>query len=73
MVESLKHFLIGSSVPPEQIEFIINSVQEIKGQSYMSGYKDAVRARRRRDELKNRRIKNSVKRFLDYIHDITHG
>jgi len=54
-------------------EAIKNSLQDMDADSWYNGFQERIRQQRKRKMLSGYRRGAFIKRFLDYVSDLTHG
>lgn len=69
---SLQDFLQSCKIPEEQIPFISKEITNRNVKAWMEGYMECNRHTKKRKKLLEDRSRHSVRRFLDYLSDLTH-
>jgi hypothetical protein len=69
---TIKEFLIGCQIPEEHVTFVMKHYEREKVNAWRAGYLECVKHEKKRKAIIDARHEGSVKRFLDFLHDITH-
>jgi len=68
----LQDFLHSYGIPEEQIPFISKEITNRNVKAWMDGYAECNKHTKKRKKLLEDRSRHSVRRFLDYLSDLTH-
>ena len=70
---SLYEFLCTNEVTENNAGLIKNHLSEIESEAWAKGYKACLSHEKKRRALKKASAENAVKRFLDFLSDLTHS
>lgn len=69
----LYEYLLTNGVTAENHQLIQQELENLASAEWADGYMCAVRHQKKRRIMREKRCDHSVKRFLDYLSDLTHG
>lgn len=72
-ISKLYEYLMTNGVSENNRVLIKNQLKEIEAGVFGKGYSTALQDVQRRKKIIHARRSTAVKRFLDYLSDITHG
>ena len=69
---SLYEFLCSNEVTEQNSKFIKNHLEEIESEAWGRGYSACLLAHKKRRQMQEKRRSTALKRFLDFLNDLTH-